>query len=245
MTTFNPLIASFQDWVTFMSISKNHEQDFSVDMEDDANWPLPSRLENHIRTIRRSELAIEERKRVVNTIINAALSVWEYLANYKINPRTGGTHPFVCLPELAYIGDYPKIELSEIVENLWLKAPRAVDYTDYGFGQLLRGMKELVPICNNQVERIYQRHFKLYKFDALEILLRRGDKARAREMFIERVSEFPDVDPLCMDHLIFHGLPIEDATVWLHQGLNGTPGHVNVREHALKRWQGVIERRPK
>lgn len=234
---FNPLIASVEDWELFLLDGDNHLPDYKM-----KDYPFKTELEKVVETVTTITLPAEKRT-IIERVVEAALAQWRALANYQVNLATGGTHPFLVIPQLMYTNDSLVPTLVPVLQQLWHRAPMRFHPNNQGFSNLFSGFAELVPLDNEQIQTIFLTQFENYKFKALEVLLRRGDIERARRLFQLRVKDYPAVDPWCMDRLIYLGLPVKDAEVWLKQGINGEPSHKKHSAHSLRRWKKTAKAR--
>ena len=219
--SFDPISATDDQWRAYFLNPKNFEKDFT---QGDPPFKTPaSAISEKIRQAGTPRSVIE-------IAVQVALEKWDELVMQNAILRDISPIEFV-----ATLADEASID---IVQRLWTNAPQDSALVQKGMRQAAEGLGLHIPLDQEGLEKIYKEHFDEYSFTALKIMLMRGEKKRASELFVEYVDQYPKgTDPAMLNHLVSLGLPAASAKKWLDQSVNkpgdGYKSHYDV---ALERW---------
>jgi hypothetical protein len=232
---FNVTNATVAQWEEYLTKDSNHETSFKGDFTQSPR----SDFERLVSDFVQGDYSLEQRVSVVSRVVEATLNSWGNFAFIGNGFLSLSRHPFMCIPALAYAKDVYMEVLHLTVCRLWERVKEGKDFSKPSAAFLIDGFGKHVPLSDDELTVLYREKFKRFSYIALSILLERCKKDFANALFLERVSEFGDVDPIALDYLVHRGITPESAKVWLDQSVNAKAGHEGNYSDALKRWKEI------
>jgi hypothetical protein len=218
---FDPISATADQWKAYVLNPKNFEKDFAR-----GDFPFTTPASTILEKIRQAGTP----RSVIENAVQAVLEKWDDLVMQNVFLRD--------ISPIEFVATLANESTVDIAQKLWTNAPQGREVTQTGMRQAADGLGVHIPLDQEGLEKLYKEQFAEYSFTALEIMLKRGEVARASELFETHVSEYPKArDPVMLDHLVRLGLPASSAKKWLDQSVNKPgDGYKFHYDEALERW---------
>lgn len=218
--SFDPVSAGADEWRAYLLNVKNFQKDFLR-----GEYPFQTPASTILEKLRVAGTP----RQAVETAVQAVLEQWDTHAGKNGFERE--------ISPIEFVASLADEATKDAVQRLWTEAPQDSELLQGGLRHAAEGLGVHLPLDQEGLEKLYIEHFQTYSFTALEIMLKRGEAARASALFEEHVDQYPKGnDPMMLDYLVRLGLHPSSAKKWLDQSANGGPGYEPWYNEALKRW---------